>query len=132
MEYCSGGSVADLMTICQVQLTEEHIAHICAFVLWGFQYLHGSRHIHRVCEDVASVFPRFVKSRCDWFFGNGVASQDVKAGNILLTCDGRAKLGTSPFIALFPEYCWGPRPLLRNPLRLLCNCPQRILVCALN
>jgi hypothetical protein len=66
------------------------------------------------------------------FFGNGVASQDVKAGNILLTCDGRAKLGTSPFIALFPEYCWGPRPLLRNPLRLLCNCPQRILVCALN
>ncbi len=48
MEYCSAGSVSDLMTICDTLLQENQIAHICASVLLGFQYLHASRHIHRV------------------------------------------------------------------------------------
>ena len=48
MEYCSAGSVADIMTICGVTLAEEQISHICASVLMGFEYLHASKHIHRV------------------------------------------------------------------------------------
>lgn len=64
MEYCSAGSVSDLIHICRVQLTEEEIAAVCAAILKGLEYLHASHLIHR----------------------------DVKAGNVLLTHDGRAKL----------------------------------------
>ena len=64
MEYCSGGSVTDLIQATQQPLPEPLIAAICSFVLEGLQYLHTNLKIHR----------------------------DVKAGNILLTEDGMAKL----------------------------------------
>eukprot|EP00753_Platysulcus_tardus_P005750 PLAT13678.1.p1 GENE.PLAT13678.1~~PLAT13678.1.p1 ORF type:complete len:538 (+),score=248.35 PLAT13678.1:22-1635(+) len=64
MEYCGAGSVSDLMTICGVTLSEDEIAAVCYSTLCGLDYLHGMHNIHR----------------------------DVKAGNILLTREGWAKL----------------------------------------
>jgi len=64
MEYCEGGSVLDLMQLCHKQLSEEQIAVICAHMLKGLIYLHSHHIVHR----------------------------DLKAGNVLLTRDGRAKL----------------------------------------
>ncbi|KAI3384608.1 hypothetical protein SNEBB_000088 [Seison nebaliae] len=64
MEYCGGGSVSDVIKLRRKTLNEEEIQQILYFVLRGLQYLHLSKKIHR----------------------------DIKAGNILLTMDGRAKL----------------------------------------
>uniref|UniRef100_A0A6A7FWR3 non-specific serine/threonine protein kinase n=1 Tax=Hirondellea gigas TaxID=1518452 RepID=A0A6A7FWR3_9CRUS len=64
MEFCLAGSVIDLMTICRRTMTEDQIAVICREALFGLKFLHSSRLIHR----------------------------DVKAGNILLNSEGRAKL----------------------------------------
>lgn len=64
MEYCSAGSIADLMECTRRTLTEEQIQHIVACVLLGLEYLHGNKNIHR----------------------------DIKSGNILLTGSGQAKL----------------------------------------
>lgn len=64
MDYCAAGSVADLMTICELTLLEDEIADVAAATLLGLEYLHSIRLIHR----------------------------DLKAGNILLAEDGAAKL----------------------------------------
>jgi serine/threonine protein kinase len=64
MEYCGGGSISDLMAICECTLTEQQIAAVCASVLHGLAYLHGMRKIHR----------------------------DIKAGNVLLNSKGECKL----------------------------------------
>lgn len=64
MENCGGGSLADLLAVCGVTLMEEEIADVAACALLGLRYLHASKLIHR----------------------------DLKAGNILLTEDGAAKL----------------------------------------
>ena len=64
LEYCPGGSLADYLRITRKTFTEPQIAAICRDVLAGLSYLHTHRKIHR----------------------------DVKAGNILLGPDGRAKL----------------------------------------
>ncbi|KAI8919081.1 hypothetical protein PhCBS80983_g04651 [Powellomyces hirtus] len=64
MEYCGAGSVADVMRISGTTLREPQIAVICANTLHGLQYLHSRGKIHR----------------------------DIKAGNILLTVNGAAKL----------------------------------------
>ena len=64
MEFCGAGSVSDLMTMCEMTLTEAQIKVVCAGSLMGFEYLHANHKIHR----------------------------DVKAANILLSHDGRAKL----------------------------------------
>ena len=64
IEYCDAGSVLDLMKITKKNLTEEQIASIIHMVLKGLEFLHGNLMIHR----------------------------DIKAGNILLTHDGNAKL----------------------------------------
>ncbi|CDW55295.1 serine:threonine protein kinase 3 [Trichuris trichiura] len=64
MEYCGAGSVSDLMRIRKKTLNEDEIAVILRDVLTGLQYLHSRRKIHR----------------------------DVKAGNILLNTEARAKL----------------------------------------
>jgi serine/threonine protein kinase len=64
MELCEPGSIADVMRMLKSTLSENHIKVICASVLLGLVYLHGRKYIHR----------------------------DIKAGNILLSRDGIAKI----------------------------------------
>jgi len=64
MEYCDGGSVLDVMQVCNRALTEKQIAAVCMHVLKGLNFMHGNKILHR----------------------------DIKAGNVLLTREGRAKL----------------------------------------
>ena len=64
MEYCDAGSVSDLMQITNITLNEEQLRAVCTGVLLGLEYLHGRKLVHR----------------------------DVKAGNILLSNAGQAKL----------------------------------------
>ena len=64
MEYCSAGSVADLIKITKRTLNEAQIASVCQAVLRGLEYLHDNKKIHR----------------------------DIKAGNVLLDHKGVAKL----------------------------------------
>ena len=65
IEYCDGGSILDLMKITNKYLNEEEISSIIFMVLKGLLFLHEEKKIHR----------------------------DIKAGNILLTKEGYAKLG---------------------------------------
>lgn len=64
MEYCSGGSLLDLLTICNRTLNEPEIAAVMYMSLAGLGYLHEQRKVHR----------------------------DVKAGNILLDEHGICKM----------------------------------------
>lgn len=64
MEYCGAGSVSDIMKLRGKTLNEQEIAVILKYTLKGLEYLHLCSKIHR----------------------------DIKAGNILLTNDGHAKL----------------------------------------
>jgi len=64
MEFCDGGSALDIMNACDHTYDEDKIAAICACMVQGLIYLHSHRILHR----------------------------DLKAGNILLTSDGIAKL----------------------------------------
>jgi len=65
MEYCGGGSVAEICKILDSGLEEDYIRVICREALKGLKYLHKMQKIHR----------------------------DVKGGNILLTETGQVKLG---------------------------------------
>jgi len=64
MDLCDAGSVADVLSVCKKQLTEEEMRDICAAACLGLVHLHAHKLIHR----------------------------DIKAGNILLTSQGHAKL----------------------------------------
>jgi len=64
MEYCDGGSVLDVMQVTDSALTEQQIASICFHMLKGLSYMHAHKILHR----------------------------DIKAGNVLVTNDGKAKL----------------------------------------
>ncbi|GAB5367939.1 hypothetical protein AAMO2058_001275200 [Amorphochlora amoebiformis] len=63
MEVCSGGSLRDLLDACG-NLDEEQIQYVCAGMLKALQYLHAKKIVHR----------------------------DLKAGNVLLTQEGKVKL----------------------------------------
>lgn len=66
MEYCGGGSCADLLrNIYTTGLPENKAAYVTRGVLKGLEYLHEQKKIHR----------------------------DIKAANILLTDEGEVKLG---------------------------------------
>jgi len=65
MEFCNGGSVLDVINVMNKPLKEEQIAAICYHMLLGLQFMHSNKILHR----------------------------DIKAGNVLLTVGGRAKLG---------------------------------------
>ncbi|KAJ1556121.1 hypothetical protein HK405_006738 [Cladochytrium tenue] len=47
MEHCAAGSVADIMNLCDVTLTEDQIATVSYDVLRGLSYLHSRMKIHR-------------------------------------------------------------------------------------
>ncbi|NP_001090317.1 serine/threonine kinase 4 L homeolog [Xenopus laevis] len=64
MEFCGGGSVSDIIRLRKQTLKEDEIATILQSTLKGLEYLHFMRKIHR----------------------------DIKAGNILLSSEGTAKL----------------------------------------
>jgi serine/threonine protein kinase len=64
MEFCDGGSALDVLNATTKTLEEDHIAAVCACIVQGLIYLHSHKILHR----------------------------DLKAGNILLTSDGIAKL----------------------------------------
>lgn len=64
MEYCDGGSVLDVMQVTDSPLTEQQIGAICYNMLKGLDYMHSHKILHR----------------------------DIKAGNVLITNDGKAKL----------------------------------------
>jgi len=64
MEYCSAGSVLDVIKATKEQLEEEEIRVVMKQVLRGLMYLHSNKLIHR----------------------------DIKAGNILLNTKGQCKL----------------------------------------
>lgn len=66
MEYCGGGSCADLLKNIYLNgLPEQKVAFITSEILKGLVYLHEQKKIHR----------------------------DIKAANILLTDEGKVKLG---------------------------------------
>jgi len=65
MEFCSGGSVSDLLEAAGESLSEAVIRAVAASVILGLQYLHSAvKTVHR----------------------------DIKCGNILMTADGHVKL----------------------------------------
>lgn len=66
--------MSDLMMKGRFNLKEDEIRLVISQVLVGLAYLHDQRKIHRVC------------------FLNCLYLQDIKAGNILLTEEGFAKL----------------------------------------
>lgn len=69
MEYCEGGSILDFIESCgglhSYTEGEEVIRAVCASIVLGLEYLHGSAN---VCH------------------------RDIKCGNVLLTNDGHVKL----------------------------------------
>mmetsp|Transcript_28139 Transcript_28139/g.78703 ORF Transcript_28139/g.78703 Transcript_28139/m.78703 type:complete len:523 (-) Transcript_28139:584-2152(-) len=64
MEFCGGGSLADIVQTLDRGLKEDDIAYTMRQVVLGILYLHSCNRLHR----------------------------DVKGGNILLTMDGQVKL----------------------------------------
>lgn len=53
MEFCSGGSCADLMKPGSIQ--EEYISIIIRELLMGLDYLHGDKKLHRDIKGTGSV-----------------------------------------------------------------------------
>lgn len=48
MEHCVGGSISDLITICEIQLEEHFLKYALAATALGLRYLHSQKLIHRV------------------------------------------------------------------------------------
>ena len=57
MEYCGGGSVADLMHASDVPLDQDMISYICAETLAGLAYLHS---IGKACVPSTSLLHHII------------------------------------------------------------------------
>lgn len=66
LTFINISSVLDVMQVTNSPLTEQQIGSICYHILKGLSYMHSHKILHR----------------------------DIKAGNVLITNDGKAKLGT--------------------------------------
>eukprot|EP01032_Pedospumella_encystans_P024720 gene24720-27946_t len=86
MELCDGGSLFDLKEAVP-SFTEPELQSIIAFSVIGLAHLHAQRSIHR----------------------------DVKTGNILLTKDGRAKLGDFGISAQLTDTIMKRRTVIGSP-----------------
>jgi serine/threonine protein kinase len=87
MELCDGGSLYDIKEAKKSPLEEPQIKAIMAFSVLGLAHLHGQMSIHR----------------------------DVKSGNILLTTDGRAKLGDFGISAQLTDTIMKRRTVIGSP-----------------
>jgi serine/threonine protein kinase len=87
MEFCSAGSIADIIKITKKPFSEPQIASVCQAVLRGLEYLHDSKKIHR----------------------------DVKAGNILLDNRGIAKLADFGVSAQLGNSCSKKNSTIGSP-----------------
>lgn len=105
MDLCEAGSVCDVIEICKRNLLEAEIREITAATLLGLVHLHSQRLIHR----------------------------DVKAGNVLLSNEGRAKLadfGVSALVSTLKDkrntligtpYWMAPEVILENEYDSKCD-----------
>ena len=76
IEFCGGGAIDSIMVDLEKSLTESQIRHVC----------------HEMCEALEFLHQHFVIHR------------DLKAGNVLLTSDGKVKLGIySSHVTLITE-----------------------------
>ncbi len=64
MEYCEGGSVHDLMKMCNQQLTEDQIAVVCAHMIKGLVYLHSHHIVHRDLKVTVIHFLHWQGGKC--------------------------------------------------------------------
>lgn len=87
MELCDGGSLYDLKEANKGKFTEPELQAIMAYCTLGLAHLHAQLSIHR----------------------------DVKSGNILLTRDGRAKLGDFGISAQLTDTIMKRRTVIGSP-----------------
>ena len=62
MEFCSGGSCADLLK--PGQIPEEYITIIIRELLMGLDYLHGDKKLHRDVKGRGPILFTYQVSRC--------------------------------------------------------------------
>lgn len=113
MEYCGGGSVADLMSMTDEPLEEQEIAYVCREALKVHRSLPAGLYCSSLqnCAAVARaavLFLRLVPDLTDTrlVLPQGLAylhaifkvHRDIKGGNILLTDQGEVKLGEQLFL----------------------------------
>lgn len=87
MELCDGGSLYDLKEANQAAFSEDELKAMMSFCVLGLAHLHAQMSIHR----------------------------DVKSGNILLTRDGRAKLGDFGISAQLTDTIMKRRTVIGSP-----------------
>lgn len=90
LELCDGGSLQEIIELMKSKdenFTEVEIRAIIVYCLLGLEHLHDRRSIHR----------------------------DIKSGNILLTSDGKAKLGDFGIVAHLSDKTMKRRTVIGSP-----------------
>jgi serine/threonine kinase 3 len=85
MEYCAAGSLSDINEAIHRVLNEDELRAVVAYTVLGLHHLHTKRSIHRVISFHPPIPLLYLQSSFP-------SAQDIKAGNILLSADGSAKL----------------------------------------
>lgn len=88
LEYLSGGSLAEVVSICK--MSEPQIAAVCKEVLKALKYIHSLKRIHR--GQNSSIY----LLNFHWLL-----LTDIKSDNILMGKGGEVKLGQYTFIWTF-------------------------------